>query len=328
MSICIKTLLYLCLLFFSNPTLAITLDDYLDGAPLVVPKGNIGQSVKKSTDLAKYRDILNQLTQENYGCVVRHAAELYKVDPVAILGSIIGEHTYNVDNWDVWGERYLYMRKRWISRFSENGLDLRSLLEEPVYKSCEQLTDNNYELWTCYNSFWKKDRRNTRRNNKFWEIKWTFFNPLGSGYTYGLGQLGPERALMVTDLVSRVSGFETLNLNDPVKIYDHILNPQVSIHYVAASNRVAIDIYMDRANFDISQNMGVIATLYNLGREAERAERKFEGTKKRLSEGQDIDFPKSNYYGWFINEKEDEIRSTYQQKILSLPRSTCDQYIL
>ncbi len=317
-----------CLVF---PSLAFgdAVSAYLNGPAIVTPPGNIGGSVKRSTSMSKYRDILEQLTEENYGCVIRQAAEIYQVDPVAVMGSIIGEHTYNVDNWDLWGERYVYMRKKWLRRFeSDGGLDLIGLLSESGYNSCPNITDNNYDLWTCYNSYWKNDRRNARRNRGFWELKWTFFNPMGSGYTYGLGQLGPERALQLSDMVHYLSGFELLSLNDPEKIYDHILNPQISIHYVAASNRKAIDLYRDRANFDISQNMGVIATLYNLGREAQKAEEKYQSTVERLQQGKSIELPRSNYYGWLINEQEQDIRNHYDQKIRNLSAATCAPHLL
>ena len=71
---------------------------------------------------------------------------------------------------------------------------------------------------------------------------------------------------MVTDLVNEMSGFDLLSVSEPATIYDHILNPQISIHYVAANNLTSIRIYKERANFDISKNVGVITTLYNLGR--------------------------------------------------------------
>jgi hypothetical protein len=50
---------------------------------------------------------------------------------------------------------------------------------------------------------------------------------MGSGYSYGFGQLG----------------FDELTLADPPALYNAILNPQISIHYVAATNRIAIEVY-------------------------------------------------------------------------------------
>jgi hypothetical protein len=288
-----------------------TLDDYLKSDAIVVPRGN-SSNQNEDYDTSKYKNVIRIITKKQNICVIHTAAEIYNVDPVMIIGSIVGEHTFNVDIWDIAQENYMYMWHKWISRFDSNGIDLAELIKEDKYNLCPKTTDNNYDLWGCYNLVWKTDRRNTRKGSKNWEIKWTFFNPLGSGYTYGFGQLGPERALMVADFVSKVSGFDELTIADPPAIYEAILNPQVSIHYVAATNRVAIDLYKKYANFDISQNPGVVATLYNLGREYERAEKLYNKTLKDLSKNGKATYPDVNYYGWFINSKEMELRKAYE----------------
>lgn len=283
--------------------------------PVVVPKGN-RNSAQEPYTASKFQGVLKLISKKENVCVIKEAAELYQLDPVMIMGSVIGEHTYNVGAWDIAQENYLYMVKRWISRFEDNGIDLGKMIKEDKYAQCEQTTDNNYDLWSCYDAVWKKDSRNPRKGAGNSSIKWTFFNPTGAGYTYGFGQLGPERALMVTDLVNKVSGFDLLTVDQPPAIYDAILNPQISIHYVAATNRTAIDLYKKYANFDISQNPGIVATLYNLGKEYEKAENLYKRTMKNLTEKGESTYPTVNYYGWLINDKEDVIRSTYEQAII------------
>lgn len=272
-------------------------------------------SAKEAFNVSKYNGVVRIITQKDNICVIKAAAEAYSVSPVTIMGSIIGEHTYNVGAWDIAQENYLYMWKKWISRFEDNGLDLAALIQEEKYSKCTQITDNNYDLWSCYNSVWKTDKRNSRKGSKNWEIKWSFFNPLGSGFTYGFGQLGPERALMVTDIVNKYSGFPILTIQNPPELYDAILNPQTSIHYVAATNKVAIEIYRKYANFDISQNPGVISTLYNLGREFEKAEDLYNRTLKSLTETGKAKYPEVNYYGWLINSKQEELEAVYEKAI-------------
>jgi hypothetical protein len=299
-----------------NTQFQISLDDYINGAPIVVPKGNRNANSAKgfsSSHKSKYKKIVRLISQKKNICVVKQASELYKVDPVAIMGSIIGEHTYNVDSWDVGQDTVMWMVNKWISRFENEGQSVQSMLAEDKYAQCLSSTNNNFDLWNCYDSVWKTDSRNYRRNKRNWELKWTFFNPVGAGYTYGFGQLGPVRALMVTDLVHEVSGFDLLTVEHPPSLYDAILNPQTSIHYVAASNRKAIDLYLEQANFDISQNPGVIATLYNLGREQRKVNEKYQQTVDRLQAGQAGIYPSENYYGWFVNWKESEIRGVYQE---------------
>ncbi len=294
----------------------LSVDEYLNPeTPVIVPKGN-RNNAQESYKESKFTGVLKLISKKENICVIKEAAELYQLDPVTIMGSIIGEHTYNVGAWDIAQENYLYMVKRWISRFEGNGLDLGAMIQESKYAQCEQTTDNNYDLWSCYDSVWKKDSRNPRKGGSNSSIKWTFFNPTGSGYTYGFGQLGPERALMVTDVVNSVSGFELLTVTNPPAIYDAILNPQISIHYVAATNRTAIDIYKKHANFDISQNPGIVATLYNLGKEYEKAEKLYNRTLKSLTEKGESTYPSVNYYGWLINNKEDTIRATYENAIV------------
>lgn len=290
-----------------------TVDAYMNSEiPIVVPAGNMNSAVQ-SFDVGKYKNVVRLISKKSNICVIKEAAQLYGVDPIAIVGAIVGEHTYNVDAWDIGQNNYMYMLKNWIKRFEANGIDLAEMFKEDMYFACTMATDNNYDLWGCYESVWKNDKRNPRKGQSKSSIKWVFFNPIGTGYTYGFGQLGPERAFMVTDIVHQISGFPQLTLEDPPSLYDAILNPQTSIHYVAATNRKAIDIYKEVANFDISQNPGIISTLYNLGKEYEKAEELYQRTLKSLAKNERAKYPQVNYYGWFINSKESELRDVYKK---------------
>lgn len=290
-----------------------SIDSYLNSAtPVVVPPGNMNSAVK-DYDNGQYKNIVRLMSKKSNICVIKEAATLYNLDPVVIMGSIVGEHTFNVDAWDIGQDTYMYMVKNWITRFEANGIDLGKMFKEDNYVACTMATDNNYDLWGCYESVWKHDKRNPRKGQAKSSLKWVFFNPIGGGFTYGFGQLGPERALMVTDMVNQISGFPLLSVEDPPSLYEAILNPQTSIHYVAATNRKAIDIYKQVANFDISQNPGVVSTLYNLGKEYEKAEELYEKTVKNLTKDGSSDYPQVNYYGWFINSKEAELREVFNK---------------
>ena len=87
----------------------LTVDAYLSGGPIIVPAGNTSDGESKSYKASKYNNILNLISKKRNICVVKQAAELYSIDPVMIMGSIVGEHTYNVSAWDIGQENYAYM---------------------------------------------------------------------------------------------------------------------------------------------------------------------------------------------------------------------------
>ena len=99
----------------------------------------------------------------------------------------------------------------------------------------------------------------------------TFFQPYYAGQTFGLGQLNPLTALQMSDLVHQVSGLPQLDAGDPNQVYETIMDPDLTLPYVAATLRKSIDAYSSIAGFDISQNPGITATLYNVGNPEARA---------------------------------------------------------
>src|SRR5262249_48825956 len=131
----------------------------------------------------------------------------------------------------------------------------------------------------------------------------TFFQPFYAGQTFGLGQLNPLTALQMSDLVRRVSGFPPLSADKPNDVYETIMDPDKSLPYVAATLKASIDAYRDIAGFDISQNPGITATLYNVGNPEARAYALKAENDQRVSEGKEPRLPEENYYGWLVNEK-------------------------
>ena len=87
------------------------------------------------------------------------------------------------------------------------------------------------------------------------------------------------------------------------------MSPDTSLDYVAANIRVEIDMYKRIAGFDISQNPGITATLYNLGDAATRARELKAENDKRAAQGKPPLYPSENFYGWLVNDKEDELRA-------------------
>lgn len=272
-------------------------------------------NLKKALD-AKYFKTLRSLARDPDTLTeIKNAATLFKIDPLLILGNIIGEHTFNVGLVDsvqnlvalsaIWGAR-------WALRFQANGVSLVDLVKKPHFDRCNhQARTSQADYWDCVAWVWNTQFRNRvvdgqrYQNNGF---RFAFFNPLGSGITYGLGQMDPIRALMVTDRVNQLTHFRYLSIERPEEIYQDIINPRVVVYYISANIELALKAYFTLAHMDISQNPGIVATLYNLGREKHLAKERYQINIERLSQGLDLELPQESYYGFFVNQKAPELK--------------------
>lgn len=311
----------------------ITLQTYREKRVLIaVPAGNrqtvqpeFPRSTKErfSEDLAvrerevevRYRKAFNMLRGDQAILQeIRRAALAHGLDPIHILSAIIGEHTYNVSGQDT-VQTYAIIATRfaaaWALRFRASGIGLDELIAGPRFSTCKADGPQS-EYWDCIGHIWERDFRGKTVDGRTFpsdSLRTTFFNPVAAGLTYGLGQLDPLRALMVTDRVNELSGLRRLNVSRPVEIYEDIIEPRTTVHYIAANLKLAIDTYINEANFDINGNPGLTATLYNLGREKGRARELYRRNIEALRRGQSVILPEENYYGWFINQKQTEIRT-------------------
>jgi hypothetical protein len=232
-----------------------------------------------------------------------------------IVGAIVGEHTYNVDAYDRLQTYYVkaiaYLSNR--LDFEYKGERVDEFVQRPEFSVCSEKSDS-YALWTCREQVWNRDFRGktvggrSYPNNRFSAV---FFQPLYAGQTFGLGQLNPLTALQMSDLVSRVSGLPKLEASDPNSVYETIMDPDKSIPYVAATLKKSIEAYRNIADFDISQNPGITATLYNLGNPEARASKLRDENAKRQAAGEPEKLPEENYYGWLVNEKLPELSALF-----------------
>src|SRR5690606_25306292 len=131
------------------------------------------------------------------------------------------------------------------------------------------------------------------------------------GQTFGLGQINPLTALQMSDMVNRVSGLPKLRAEDGSTIYKTIMDPDLTLPYIAATIKQSITSYRQIAGFDISKNPGLTATLYNTGGANDRARALAQGNKKRKAAGQSELMPQENYYGWLVNSKLDELKALF-----------------
>lgn len=289
----------------------------------LVPEGNRnaeqpaipGASVRrtkagKTSFDAKYekvRDLLandSQLTGK-----IKATAAKYGIAPIHMVGAIVGEHTYNVDAYDRLQSYYVKAASYTGSfRFAYDGENVADFVARPEFAKCAD-KKGSYALWTCREDVWNRTFKGETvggasfPNNRFSAV---FFQPFYAGQTFGLGQINPLTALTLTDDVSRISGYDKLDENDAAGVYQAIMDPDISLAYMAASIRRSIDAYKKIAGVDISKNPGVTSTLYNIGNPDARA-----ATFAARRSAGEVTWPEENYYGWLINDKLDELNRLF-----------------
>ena len=273
------------------------------------------QAGKTSFD-AKYRKVYALLKNDaKLRSKIKQVASAYGIDPMHMVGAIVGEHTYNVDAYDRLQTYYVKAASYLSSSlsFTYDGEDVTEFVQRPQFSSCAEKT-GSYALWTCRENVWNTSFRGETvggtsfPNNRFSAV---FFQPFYAGQTFGIGQLNPLTALQMSDLVTRVSGLPPLEASDPNKVYETIMDPDLTLPYVAATLKMSIDAYSRIAGFDISGNPGITATLYNVGNPEARAYVLKTENESRAAEGQAPKLPEENYYGWLVNDKIGELQALF-----------------
>lgn len=243
-------------------------------------------------------------------------ARLYRIDPMHIVGAIVGEHTYNVDAYDRLQSYYIKAISYVSSNFSfaYGGESIGAFIERPQFDICAGSSDT-YDLWTCRERVWDEHfRGRTVEGKAFPDDRFSsvFFQPFYAGQTFGLGQLNPLTALQMTGMVAEISGQPILSHRDPQMVYRTIMDPDLTLPYIAATLRKAIDAYRDVAGFDISGNPGITATLYNLGNPEQRARSLAAENRQRRNSGSPPRLPQENYYGWLVNDRLEELQALFK----------------
>ena len=238
---------------------------------------------------------------------IKSTAAKYGINPIHMVGAIVGEHTYNVDAYDRLQSYYVKAASYTGSfRFAYDGESITDFVARPEFSQCAG-KKGSYALWTCRESVWNRSFKGETvggtsfPNNRFSAV---FFQPFYAGQTFGLGQINPLTALTLTDDVARISGYDRLDESDAAGVYQAIMDPDISLAYMAASIRRSIDAYKKIAGVDISKNPGLTATLYNIGNPDARAA----AFAARRAAGE-LTWPEENYYGWLINDKLADLQS-------------------
>ncbi|KQT64567.1 hypothetical protein ASG54_03105 [Aureimonas sp. Leaf460] len=278
-----------------------------------VPAGAIRRtSQTRGTFDAKYEKIRNLIaTNDELRGKIDKAARAYGIDPIHIVGALVGEHTYNVDALDRMQTYYVkalsYLEAKVV--FAYEGESVTDFVARPEFRACAGAKGDE-ALWSCRESVFNTAFRGrtvdgrSYPDNRFGAV---FFQPFYAGQTFGLGQINPLTALGVSDLVHRVSGYPDLDPDKAPEVYRAIMDPDRSLAYMAAVIRSSIEAYREIAGVDISGNPGITATLYNVGNPRARAAALAADNKARAGAGQPPRLPEENYYGWLVNDKLPEL---------------------
>jgi len=273
-----------------------------------VPGASVRRTKAGKTSFdAKYEKVRDLLANDRALMgKIRKVAGQYGIDPIHMVGAIVGEHTYNVDAYDRLQSYYVKAASYAGNfRFAYDGEPIGAFVDRPEFSKCAEKKDS-YGLWTCRETVWNKVFKGRRvggasfPDNRFSAV---FFQPFYAGQTFGLGQINPLTALTLTDDVARVSGYDRLDENDAAGVYKAIMDPDISLAYMAASIKRSIEAYRKIAGVDISKNPGITATLYNLGNPDARAAA---FAARRAAGG--ASWPEENYYGWLVNDRLDELK--------------------
>ncbi len=315
--------------FFSAFLLAAAFAVPQASAATIVAAGNVhaeqpdvpGASSKrtkagKTTFDAKYRKVyaLLQNDTELRG-KIKTVARAYGIDPMHIVGAIVGEHTYNVDAYDRLQTYYVKAVSYLSSKlsFAYEGEDISDFIKRPEFADCAGKS-GSYDLWECREAVWNHSfRGKTVGGTSFPNDRFsaTFFQPFYAGQTFGIGQLNPLTALQMSDVVHKVSRLPKLDERDPNAVYKTIMDPDLTLPYVAATLKTSIDAYRNIAGFDISGNPGLTATLYNVGSPEARAYALKAENERRLAAGEPPKLPEENYYGWLVNDRLNELKALF-----------------
>ena len=279
-----------------------------------IPGGSIKRT-RGTTFEKKYQKIRNLLARDRkLMSKIKSAARAHGIDPIHIIGALVGEHTYNVDAKDRL-QSYYVKAMAYLGQdltFKYKRTTLKKLLRHQSFSGCEAIA-NAYDKWTCREAVWDRSFRGKSFAGQRWpknRLGAVFFQPLYAGQTFGLGQLNPLTALKVNDIVRARNPREPkLSINNAPLIYNTIMEPDSSLLYMAAVLRHSIDSYARIAGFDISRNPGITATLYNLGNVTVRAAKLRQVNAKRKASGKKPALPQENYYGWLINHKLADLQS-------------------
>lgn len=205
--------------------------------------------------------------------VVRSVARAMGVPPVALGGIVAAEKTLLVGRVDALGEELFRVvfgtvRERDVERWIE---DQEARFRREIAGEAES---SRFRLKSPY--------------------EWTL----------GPAQVSFRLALHYEPMVARRMGREEREVKEVVRA---VTSDAGNLEYAAALLAEGERAYRELAGMDISDNPGVLATLYHLGAPTVRARRLAAENAERREGGEPVQSPQVNYYGAFVNLHAEEI---------------------
>jgi len=224
--------------------------------------------------------VLDKLRKQGILLRAQSVAKLYGINYKHIIGPILGEGVFNPASI----ERKAQDTVASILQAAKYNGRAENLLKNTVNGKCLQLA-NEYLQWNCV----VESQGETIMILGAVDLR----DPLVQ--SFGLGQLSPIRALMMTDLLHKISGFGPSSGHDVSGAFSVILDDTKILHAIAASAVVVIEVYKHIAGFDLSSRPDLTTTLYNVGSEVKRAAI----LRKKLATDHSAQ-PVNNYMGHFV----------------------------
>ena len=182
----------------------------------------------KTTFEAKYRKVYALLKNDKkLRSKISEAAAAYGIDPMHIVGAIVGEHTYNVDAYDRLQTYYvkavsyldaaisLQLRWRGRRRLRRSGRNFPPATTPRAATICGPAAKR---VWNS--DLPRQEVGGTAFPNDRFSA--TFFQPFYAGQTFGLGQLNPLTALQMSDSCTASPACRRSTASDPQRrLQDH-----------------------------------------------------------------------------------------------------------
>ncbi|OFY71746.1 MAG: hypothetical protein A3G23_13580 [Bacteroidetes bacterium RIFCSPLOWO2_12_FULL_37_12] len=198
--------------------------------------------------------------EENIDTIIKWA-ELYKISPEAIMGVIIAERS---------------LHKSPANQFEEYYVQKVFLEKSDLY--LEQLAEAT------------KNKIENKKLTGESEQEFKFRLQHGLIWTIGLCQISIMKSLEIDSLLSLVENRSKRTVKENIKC---LMTPNCSIEYCAFELKTIRDNFKSGTGIDISNNNGVLCTLYNTGKVSESIS-KYNKTKST---------PQPNIFGKYVELK-------------------------
>ncbi len=254
--------------------------------------------------------------------LAKQIAPKYNVDAASVVAAALTEMTFNNDYSMKLQSMASYIPSQ---SFYPGANELKQKMATlPQLQLCHP-ERSDYWSWVCLNILW--DNNVFFARGKAPAVPAYGYIPMSptedalvakispkvalwpAGTSFGPAQITLFRALMASEDVTRVSGgkIPRVTVDNMPAVQRMISELEPSVHIIAATLGRSVYAYRKYARVDISQNIGLLASIFNLGYEVQRATKLM--WSNTFAKKEEMNLPRENYFGYFANEHEKEIRA-------------------